>query len=213
MNGGVAPYGWTIDGNNTGAVLTGLEDGLYFIAVTDANNCVFTDTLNVVAPDSIRAELSITQPSCTESFDGEIIISATGGTGALYYFINNSGSTGISDQLAPSSYLIQVFDDNSCSIDTVVDLIALRDECLTIPNYFSPNDDGVNDVWNIQGIDLANYTLVIFNVTGQELYRTESQNYQPWDGRFNGRVLPDGDYYYVLESEIQQQAGYVTLRK
>ena len=213
MNGGVAPYGWTIDGNSTGAVLAGLEDGLYFIAVTDANNCVFTDTLNVVAPDSIRTDLSITQPSCTESFDGEIIISATGGTGAIYYFINNSGSTGISDQLAPSSYLIQVLDDNSCSIDTVVDLIALRDECLTIPNYFSPNDDGVNDVWNILGIDLADYTLVIFNVTGQELYRTESQNYQPWDGKFNGRALPDGDYYFVLESEIKQQAGYVTLRK
>jgi gliding motility-associated-like protein len=183
------------------------------VAVTDANNCVFSDTLSIIAPDSILTDLSITQPSCSESSDGEIIISASGGTGSLYYLINNTGSTGMASGLGQSSYLIQIIDDNGCSVDTIVDLIALRDECLSIPNYFSPNDDGVNDVWNILGIDLANYTLVIFNVTGQELYRTESQNYQPWDGQFNGRVLPDGDYYYVLESEIQQQAGYVTLRK
>jgi len=127
--------------------------------------------------------------------------------------VNNNGNNGMATNLAPSSYLVQIIDDNGCSVDTIIDLIALRDECLSVPNYFSPNDDGVNDVWNILGIDLANYTLVIFNVTGQELYRTESQNYQPWDGKFNGRTLPDGDYYYVLESEIQQKAGYVTLRK
>ena len=213
MYGGVAPYNWTLNGNNTGAVLTNLNDGIYLVSVTDANNCIFSDTLSVFAPDSIITDLSLTQPSCSESSDGEIIISASGGTGSLYYLINNTGSTGMAGNLAPSSYLVQIIDDNGCSVDTIVDLIALRDECLSIPNYFSPNDDGVNDVWNILGIDLANYTLVVFNVTGQELYRTESQNYQPWDGRFNGRVLPDGDYYYVLESEIQQQAGYVTLRK
>ena len=213
MYGGVTPYNWTLNGNNTGAVLTNLNDGAYLVSVTDANNCVFSDTLSVIAPDSILTSLSIAQPSCSESFDGEIIISAAGGTGSLYYLINNSGITGMPYNLAPSSYLVQIIDDNGCSVDTIVDLIALRDECLSIPNYFSPNDDGVNDVWNILGIDLANYTLVIFNVIGQELYRTESQNYQPWDGQFNGRVLPDGDYYYVLESEIKQQAGYVTLRK
>jgi hypothetical protein len=91
MYGGVAPYNWTLNGNNTGAVLTGLEENLYLVAVTDANNCVFSDTLSVIAPDSILTDLSITQPSCSESSDGEIIISASGGTGSLYYLINNTG--------------------------------------------------------------------------------------------------------------------------
>ena len=90
MYGGVTPYNWTLNGNNTGAVLTNLNDGAYLVSVTDANNCVFSDTLSVIAPDSILTNLSITQPSCSESFDGEIIISASGGTGSLYYLINNS---------------------------------------------------------------------------------------------------------------------------
>ena len=130
-----------------------------------------------------------------------------------YYYLNNVGTNGLVDQLNASTFLVEVSDDNGCSLDTVVELVALRDECLEVPNYFSPNNDGINDTWNILGIDLGNYNLIIFNVTGQELYRTDSQSYQPWSGMFNGRKLPDGDYYYVLESEINQRTGYVTLRK
>ena len=213
MYGGAAPYNWFIDGVNTGAVVTSLGPGNYFVSVSDVNGCSFEDTLAVNSPDSIKAVIAVTMPSCAGSFDGEINLSATGGTGTLYYYLNNVGTNGLVDQLNASTFLVEVSDDNGCSLDTVVELVALRDECLEVPNYFSPNNDGINDTWNILGIDLGNYNLIIFNVTGQELYRTDSQSYQPWSGMFNGRTLPDGDYYYVLESEINQRTGYVTLRK
>ena len=69
--------------------------------------------------------------------------------------------------------------------------IGLSDEFGEVPNAFSPNGDGKNDVF-MPGTDL-----VIFNRFGQELFRsTEAQ--EGWDGTYKGKVVADGDYLYVL---------------
>jgi len=82
-----------------------------------------------------------------------------------------------------------------------------------IPNWFSPNGNGNEDVWNIDWFDCGQFTLKVFNIYGQLIYSAESQNYIPWDGTFNGKQLPSGDYYYVIESEdySNQYTGYVTI--
>jgi gliding motility-associated-like protein len=70
-----------------------------------------------------------------------------------------------------------------------------------IPNTFSPNNDGSNDVWIIPGIE--NYPdnrMVIMNRFGDVLYESASYGtVNAWAGTRNGKVLPDGVYYYLLE--------------
>jgi len=67
-----------------------------------------------------------------------------------------------------------------------------------IPNVFTPNGDGINDLFTIRGL-LPFSTLMIYDRSGRELYT--SQNYQgDWDGRDqDGNLLPEDNYWYVLE--------------
>ena len=81
------------------------------------------------------------------------------------------------------------------------------------PNAFTPNGDGDNDTWVID--DLYFYpdnTLMVFNRWGKTVF--EVQGYQNnWDGTWNGKPLPEGTYYYVIDlgEGFQTVKGFVTL--
>jgi gliding motility-associated-like protein len=70
---------------------------------------------------------------------------------------------------------------------------------VNIPNAFSPNGDGLNDVWNIPGLAAyPNSVLRIFDRYGQVIYETKGFQ-RPWDGTKSGKPLPIGVYYYILD--------------
>jgi len=84
---------------------------------------------------------------------------------------------------------------------------------IIIPNTFTPNDDGINDKWRIQNIEYyAGCTIEIFNRWGQQLYYTVGYN-NAWDGRFSGKPLPAGTYYYLinLNDGCKPLSGYVCI--
>lgn len=70
---------------------------------------------------------------------------------------------------------------------------------ISIPNAFSPNGDGVNDSWNIAGLNsYPDADILIFNRFGAILY--QSKGYQePWDGKYQGTAIPSGTYYYSID--------------
>jgi len=71
---------------------------------------------------------------------------------------------------------------------------------LTIPNVFSPNNDGRNDTWNIQGLDAYIRPEVrVYNRFGNTVYRAVGQS-APFDGTNKGRDLPAGVYYYLIKA-------------
>ena len=64
---------------------------------------------------------------------------------------------------------------------------------------FTPNGDGVNDVWEIDRIDdYPNCVVEIYNRWGEQLFRSVGYA-QKWDGEYNNKPLPVGTYYYVIE--------------
>ncbi|RYD84169.1 MAG: gliding motility-associated C-terminal domain-containing protein [Sphingobacteriales bacterium] len=68
-----------------------------------------------------------------------------------------------------------------------------------IANAFTPNGDGINDYWKIKGIEnYTNGTVSVFTRDGRQVY--QSKGYAvPFDGTFNGKQLPAGVYYYVID--------------
>ncbi len=84
-----------------------------------------------------------------------------------------------------------------------------------IPNTFTPNGDGINETWIIQNLaDYPNVRVQVFNRYGQLVF--ESKGYtKPWDGSMNGKWLPFGTYYYVIEPGNGRKpvTGYVTIIK
>ncbi len=82
---------------------------------------------------------------------------------------------------------------------------------LFIPNVFSPNDDGSNELFEISGsTDCDIYLLKIFNRWGQLIYETDDIN-KYWDGKFKGKNVPQGVYYYLLEGTLLSKHGAVTV--
>ena len=83
-----------------------------------------------------------------------------------------------------------------------------------IPGGLSPNGDGNNDSWNIQGlVDYPDALVTVFDRWGQKVYSGTSQD-PAWDGTTNGRECPTADYYYVIDlGNGQTYNGVVTLKK
>ena len=89
--------------------------------------------------------------------------------------------------------------------------------CLFIPSVFTPNGDGINDTWQIDGIDLyPNAEIQVFNRWGQLIYESEGA-YDPWDGigLLNLNAQQIATYYYVISLNINDKnyTGSVTIKR
>ncbi len=82
-----------------------------------------------------------------------------------------------------------------------------------IPEAFSPNGDGVNDVWYIENIEMfPNNHVQIFNRWGNMVYEADSYD-NSWDGRRKGKKMPDATYYFVVDLKNSRRpfTGAVTI--
>src|SRR5437868_15400889 len=73
---------------------------------------------------------------------------------------------------------------------------------LNIPNVFTPNGDGANDVFMLQTTNLTNITCVIFDRWGVKMYDVNSETGNiGWDGKtLFGKDAPDGTYFYIIKA-------------
>jgi gliding motility-associated-like protein len=123
-------------------------------------------------------------------------------------------ATIIKPKASPSAditYSLTVTTAEGCSVSDEVFVKFLND--IKIPNTFTPNGDGYNDRWEILSLDSYPGSLLeVYSTAGQLIYRTQGYA-KPWDGTNNGKPLPAGTYYYVIDPKNGRKkiAGYVTL--
>jgi len=91
----------------------------------------------------------------------------------------------------------------------------IQDARLICPNAFSPNNDGLNDTFVLDGVFVKDFKMTIFDRWGSAIHLSNDLK-QAWDGRFEGRKVPVGDYVYYIEFTDQignklQQNGIVTV--
>jgi len=85
---------------------------------------------------------------------------------------------------------------NGCA-DTAYGTITILDDVI-IPNVFTPNNDGYNDLFVILSRGFAEFTFIVYNRWGKEVFRSEDAG-QSWDGRIKGEPAAEGTYYYTLD--------------
>ena len=115
---GLAPYTYTLSGSasNSNGTFTQLVAGSYTIGVTDNFGCTASTHVNITQPDSIQLSRNTVDITCYNAHNGQVTLSATGGTPAYTYFLNNVSSvSGAYSGLDTGSYACDVMDANGCS--------------------------------------------------------------------------------------------------
>jgi gliding motility-associated-like protein len=114
---------------------------------------------------------------------------------------------------ATQLFYLSVTTEQGC---TAFDTMQVRIlEKISVPNAFSPNNDGINDRWEIPGLNgYTSSQVSVFNRWGQQVFHSSGYNIS-WDGKYNGKPLPVGTYYYMIDLKNDRAAkpfqGAVTI--
>lgn len=178
--------------------------GTYWVTVTNAYNCKATDTLKVIAVDTLPANfLPKDQLMCMGS---SIQITLPGYKTYTWSTGDISSSIHVS---AFSSYYLTVTDNNNCTgKDTIV--IQRDPHCIpiSIPNSFTPDKNGKNDIFKpIITQDVRAYHFIIFNRYGEKVFETNDPS-KGWDGTYKGMDQPMNSYTYFIR--FTNSRGYLS---
>ncbi len=198
LSGGVLPYSFLWSNQSSGSSITNLSPGFYEVLVSDANGCNVPLGFDIDEPQPLRMQTAIKAASCIDRPDGEVEVFASGGKKGYRFFANDEEFGNPIAGLLGGEYRIRLEDQTGCRVDTFIELPFLNRPCLDIPNAFTPNGDGQNDVWRIK--DLAIYPnpqIIIFNQWGMIVFESKDSRFE-WDGLFGGNPLPAQTYYYVI---------------
>lgn len=165
--------------------------------------------------------IQTTPTSCPTSTDGTAIIQDLMGCRAPYNIAWSNGSkTTVAEDLGPGFYSVTV-STPSCTITRTFEIITSPDTDCDIHffNAFSPNNDGLNDTWEIENIENPPYVdneVEIFNRWGQSVWT--GQHYDNanvvWKGfGDSGNQLPSATYFYIATINDKVYKGYIELTK
>ncbi|MGB5983064.1 MAG: T9SS type B sorting domain-containing protein [Nonlabens sp.] len=135
----------------------------------------------------------------TDPFDltHNVIATATGPD--EYWFSLDDGPylyTGKFEDVLPGPHTVKIAERSGCG-EIVVEIFVIG-----YPDFFTPNDDGYHDTWNVTGGDLLPGTSVnIFDRYGKLIASLDPSG-PGWDGTFNGQPLPSSDYWFLINYEV-----------
>lgn len=208
-----------------------LDIGIYSIGVIDNFGCENSTEISLTQPEQILVDAG-------EDFSSElgenVEISATytpPGLSVNGIWISSNGDSIIClDPLClnvevlppgPTDYIVTVVDEDGCigrdTVRAIVDIV----RNISYPNVFSPNNDGINDYFNLFGgiSAIQTYTLRIFDRWGGLLYENQvplNNQQTGWDGTYNGELLNPGVYAFqaiieFVDREVVPYTGTITL--
>ncbi len=191
-------YSWS-NGEDTQSIMVN-EIGTYTVTATNSiTGCSQTRTITL-EPSNVATIENI------DIIDGSLnnnqITIITSGEGEYEYaLVNQDGdstpyqSSPVFTNISPGFYSILIRDiKNNCGItNTMVSVIGF-------PLYFTPNGDGINDTWQVYGISSnfqSNSKTYIFDRYGKLITQIDTAS-RGWDGTYNGKPLPESDYWFSV---------------
>jgi gliding motility-associated-like protein len=232
VNGGAAPYMYSIGASfSTVNQFVNLPEGTYEVTVQDVNGCEWTTTVEVTEPEEFVVDLGE---------DVEILLGDSTQLQPLFYPGGSVIDTFVWKErevidLEPwvtptetQSYSIVVTNQSGCKAEDMILVRVKKERLVYIPNTFTPNNDGFNDIFWIQtgrGVASIN-NFRIFSRWGELVYEnltpqvgiTYADPNNGWDGKLNGEPMNPGVFVYVVEvtfidGSVEIYKGDVTLKK
>ena len=187
------------------------DPGIYQVEITNGY-CTSRDTVaidfNPLPVQPFLPEYEFCFEASNESFflDAE--------NPGSFYVWNNDSLSRILILQAPGDYSVSITTDKGCvsEFETTV-----RQECieaLYVPNSFTPDGDGINDVWFVFGVNIVSYHLQLYNRMGEMFYESFDLS-KPWLGqRRDGNEYVDSEVYpYVIRYQIIEEDGALSEEK
>ncbi len=235
VDGGDNPYLYSIDGGNTfstSGIFNNLDPGIYNILIQDAKGCEYEDV--VVIEAAIELTLNLEREIILELGDDYQINAYSNMPESETDTIIWSPAFGLdcADCLNPKvlsilneiTYTVTLIDTSGCSISGQIILRVDKQREVYIPNAFSPNNDGINDLFMIFSNEKVRQinSFQVYDRWGEQVFL--AQGFQPndpdhgWDGTLDGKILNPAVFVYWAEIEFidgvkQIYKGDVTLMR
>jgi gliding motility-associated-like protein len=184
----------------TSSTLVVDEAGTYSVIATNWLTGCSSDPLLASATATVIATTPATSITVIQSEyfsdNATITVNVTGGSGTLLYSLDEGPlqSSNVFTGVSAGPHLVTVVDSEGCTYITQEVTI------IDYPNYFTPNGDGINDTWNIIGLNQPGAKLYIFDRYGKLLKQlSATDGSEGWDGTFNQEQLPSTDYWFTLD--------------
>jgi len=226
-------YSWTGPNNfrsdsSTAIVpVTGSQVAGMYQLVTYSYQCS-SDTASVTLPQPQAAPVAAfhTNPLSVNAPYGPVTVQFINDSFNADTYLWDFGDGATSTQQSPRhtysgkgdyNVKLTVSRGNSCVISTVkYSLVIIQNNnYIVIPNTFTPNGDGINDVFTVVITNIKSYHIRIYTRWGQQVYES-THILNSWDGTFNGKQAPAGVYYYLVDAvgtnnEAIKRSGFVTV--
>jgi len=195
---GADTYVWNTGATSPNIIVSPLITATYTVTGTDSWGCEGTDdvTVTVSAPPTVTAVPS-------DICKGETaLLTATGALTYTWQPGNLIGDSVLVSPLATITFTVTGTDANGCENSSTV-VVTVTSDCpqlepvVQVPTAFTPNYDGLNDVFVITAEHFTLTSLRIFNRWGEVVFQTTDIT-EGWDGTHNNRALPIGTYVYLI---------------
>jgi gliding motility-associated-like protein len=189
------------------------------VQMTDYKGCTNTVTNTVLGYPKPVADFNFSTDTPTE-LENKVTFydNSSGAKISQYYWDFESNGQHTSKAYNPTyaftttGYyftMLKVTSDHGCVDSVFKKLLVDEDVTFYIPNSFTPNNDGLNDIFTPKGVGIKKYHMDIYDRWGELIYST-SDIMQGWDGRHRkgGNILPEAVYVYQI-SVVQKEGGKV----
>jgi len=225
MSTGATSWLWTFNGGTPSSSTNQNPTNICFN--TDSNYIVKLVVNNSFGSDSTTLNVQVNAtPTINAGNDvainlgGSTVLNATG-TNGNYTWSPPTWLSCIVCQTTTSTpdetitYTVSVVDSNGCVATDQVNVVVNFDNVIFVPNIFSPNGDGSNDVLYVRGKGIANFNFIIYDRWGEKVFETNDLN-TGWDGTFRGKAMNKAVFVYYLQATFidgnkAKQKGDITL--
>lgn len=182
-----------------------LEKGNYSVLVTDSTSGCFNQAFAKVESSQMASDFV---PKVSDAFatDNIVNIEVIGGTGPFLFQLDDNPfqESNSYSRLSSGEHTLVVKDSLNCTF------ISKQVTIMTFPMFFTPNNDGINDYWNIPNYkNFFEAQIAIFDRFGK-LIKEISPLSLGWDGYHNGDLMPATDYWFTLNYKEMEQNGNLT---
>ncbi|HWV28796.1 MAG TPA: PKD domain-containing protein [Dyadobacter sp.] len=190
-------YKWST-GEGTREVTIG-QPGQYIVIVKDRNDCYNSDTVQIGERPSPILGLAPENYICIP--DGQSVILDANGREPYEYLWPHSGDTTRTITVnQEGKYTVRATNKEGCSVEQSTEVIDKCEPRFFIPDAFTPDGEGHNEILQVFGAYYTNFSMRIYNRWGEVIFATTDIEAR-WDGTYKGLKVQPGSYPYIISYE------------